>query len=159
MIEPDLSYGRGAPTRPNFVEPAPIQPWRGQTIIEQPADYSQLAPSAPALADVTLRTTYSDRADGFIRATTPLAVVTGLITLVAAVGLFSVPLLSFAALLWLFSGFAVTWLIAYVSHLFISPDGSTWWHTIMLWRIVEREQRFRHERFWTQYYDQQEADE
>jgi membrane protein YdbS with pleckstrin-like domain len=78
---------------------------------------------------------------------------------VAAVGLFSVPLLSFGALLWLFTGFAATWLIAYVSHLFISPDGSTWWHTLMLWRIVEREQKFRHDRFWTQYYDQRETEE
>ena len=159
MIEPDLSYTRGTPKHDNFVAPAQIQPYQVRPIIEQPADYSQLAPSAPAQADIVLRTTYSDRADGFIRATTPLAAVTGLITLVAAVGLFSVPLLSFAALLWLFSGFAVAWLIAYVSHLFISPDGSTWWHTIMLWRIVEREQRFRHERFWTQYYDQRDGDE
>lgn len=145
------------PTGPRFVAPEaaqPIQAYRLPTV-EEP-EYTHLAPHAPAQAEVTLRTTYKDRADGFIRATTPLAVVTGAITLVGAVTLFATPLLSFAALLWFFTGFALVWLVAYLGHLFVSPDGSTWLHTLLLWRVVQREQRFRHERFWTQYYDQQD---
>jgi hypothetical protein len=145
------------PTGPRFVAPEaaqPIQAYRLPTV-EEP-EYTQLAPHAASQAEVLLRTTYKDRADGFIRATTPLAGVTGAITLVGAVTLFATPLLSFAALLWFFTGFALVWLVAYLGHLFVSPDGSTWLHTLMLWRVVQREQRFRHERFWTQYYDQQD---
>lgn len=143
------------PTGPRFVAPEPAQPIRAYQVatVEEP-EYTHLAPHAPAQAEVMLRTNYKDRADGFIRATTPLATVAGVITLVAAVGLFSVPVLSFLALLWFFTGFALVWLAAYLAHLFVSPDGSTWLHTLMLWRVVQREQRFRHERFWTQYYDQ-----
>jgi len=138
----------------NFVapEPATIQPYRA-AIMDDP-EYTHIAPYAPAQAEVMLRTTYKDRADGFIRATTPLAAVAGGITLVAAVGLFSVPVLSALALLWFFTGFALVWLAAYLAHLFISPDGATWLHAWRTWRVVEREQRFRHERYWTQYYDE-----
>lgn len=145
------------PTGPRFVAPEAAQPIQAYRIptVEEP-EYTQLAPHAPAQAEVLLRTTYRDRADGFIRATTPLAVVTGAITLVGAVTLFATPLLSFAALLWFFTGFALVWLVAYLGHLFVSPDGSSWLHTLMLWRVVQREQRFRHERFWTQYHDQQD---
>jgi len=122
------------------------------------AEFSPLAVSSPAQAEVMLRTTYKDRADGFIRAVTPLASVTGAITLVAAVTLFGTPLLSFLALLWFFTGFGLVWLIAYLAHLFVSPDGSTWLHTLMLWRVVQREQQFRHEKFWTTYYDHKDGD-
>lgn len=147
------------PTGPRFVAPEAAQPIRAYKVatVEEP-EYTQLAPHAPAQAEVLLRTTYKDRADGFIRAVTPLAVVAGGVTLVAAVGLFSVPFLSFLALLWFFTGFALVWLVAYLAHLFVSPDGSTWLHTLMLWRVVQREQRFRHERFWTQYSDQRDGE-
>jgi len=150
------------PTRrhsgPRFVAPAqPIQAYR-LPIVEEP-EYTHLAPTAPAQSHIELHTTYKDRADGFIRAVTPLAGVTGILTLVTAVGLFSVPFLSFLAALWFFTGFGLVWLIAYLAHLFLSPDGSTWLHTLMLWRVVQREQRFRHERFWTQYYDQQDTEQ
>ena len=147
------------PTGPRFVAPEAVQPIRAYQLptVDEP-EYTQLAPHAPAQAEVLLRTTYKDRADGFIRAVTPLASVTGAITLVAAVTLFATPLLSFAALLWFFTGFALVWLVAYLAHLFVSPDGSTWLHTLMLWRVVQREQRFRHERFWTQYYDHKDTD-
>lgn len=145
---------------PRFVAPEPTQTVRAYPIatVEEP-EYTHLAPNAPSQAEVLLRTTYRDRADGFTRAVTPLAVVAGAITLVAAVTLLATPLLSFAALLWFFSGFAIVWLVAYLGHLLISPDGSTWLHTVMLWRVVQREQRFRHERFWQQYHDQHRGEQ
>ncbi len=113
------------PSGAHFVAPEPVQPVRVYPTYEE-AEPVHLAPVAPAQAEVMLRTTYKDRSDGFVRAVTPLAAVAGGITLVAAVGLFSVPFLSFLALLWFFSGFGLVWLVAYLAHLFISPDGSTW---------------------------------
>lgn len=142
----------------NFIAPAPREPIRAYPVVAEP-EYSQLAPIAPAQAEVMLRTTYKDRADGFLRATTPLAAVTGVIALIGAVALLGVPFLSFFAALWFFGGFALVWLIAYLAHLIFSPDGSTWWNTWQLWGVVKREQKFRHERFWTQYYDQRDGDE
>ena len=52
----------------------------------------------PAQSLVELRTTYEDRSKGFLWATTPLAVVTGILATVAGVALFSVPLLSWTVL-------------------------------------------------------------
>lgn len=143
------------PAGPRFVEP--IRAYRMPDLPTE-ADYSPLAVPSPAQADVQLRTTYTDRANGFVRAVTPLSMVAGALGLVAGVGLFSVPILSFGALLWFFTWFGLVWLVAWLAHVFVSPDGSTWLHTLMLWRVVQREQRFRHERFWTTYYDHKDRD-
>jgi hypothetical protein len=67
--------------------------------------------------------------------------------LLIGISAFGIPLLSVAALLLALAGFAVTWLIAYVAHTLISPDGTTFAHTILMWGYLRREQKERLRRY------------
>ena len=63
---------------------------------------------------------------------------------IVAVAGFSVPLLSVTALGWFGSLYALTWLIAYVAHVFISAEGAAWLHVVKGWAWLDREQAHRH---------------
>ncbi len=90
---------------------------------------------------------YEDRARGFSIATAPLAAVVGLvIALVAIIG-WQVPIASLATLMLALGGFALVWLIAYIAHTLISPDGTMFSHTILAWGYLRREQRERHRHY------------
>ena len=134
--------------RTTFVHPAP-----------QPAHVPDIAPVtgfdvvSPATANVELRTSYTDRSKGFVWAITPVAAVTGVLSCVAGVALFSVPLLSFAILAWFLVAFCVTWIIGYLIHTAASPDGVLLFSTWQLWRTVQREQTHRHARYWQAHED------
>lgn len=134
--------------RETFVPAAPVQP-----LPAQPAPLEGFNVPSPATSNVELRTSYTDRARGFVWAITPVALVTGVLSCVAGVTLFAVPLLSWAILQVFLAFFCVTWIIGYGLHLLLSPDGALFFNTFMLWRTVQREQEDRHRRYWTQYRD------
>ena len=108
------------------------------------------------LSQIQLRTTYADRSRGFLLSTLPLASVAGLVAVIMGVGLAGVPLLSGAALLCFWLSFAVAYLIAYLGHLFLSPDGAAFLSVFGLYQMAAREQRHRHEAFWARYEDERE---
>ncbi len=141
MSEPDLSYGRGAPTRNNFVEPAPIQPWRGF----QPATPQEVILRAPAEPE-TVAISETDRAIAFNISTMGLAVMVGLGGLLLAVVGWQVPLLSVTALAIFFGFAALIWAGAWLFHALASPDGIGLIGVLLQYRLLRYEQRARHER-------------
>ena len=88
---------------------------------------------------------------GFSLATGPLAGATGLVVLLIGITAFGVPVLSVAALLLALAGFTAAWLVAYVAHTLISPDGATFAHVVLMWGYLRREQRERHKRYQSLY--------
>lgn len=134
-----------------FVAPAP-QPVTIHTP-QLDAMPDTLNVTSPATADVQLRTTYLDRSLGFRTAIMPVAVVTGVLSCVAGVALFSVPILSWVALQTFLAFFCLAWIIGYLAHLLISPDGALFWHTWQLWRTVHSEQKFRQQMYRQRYKD------
>ncbi len=92
---------------------------------------------------------YEDRAKGFTLATAPLAGVAGIVVALVAIIGWQVPIASLATLLLALAGFALVWLIAYVAHTLISPDGTMFAHTILAWGYLRHEQRERHKRYRT----------
>jgi predicted ferric reductase len=78
--------------------------------------------------------------------TTPLATVAGVLALVAGVGLAGVPLLSWSALLWFWTSFALVWLASFALHTFTGADGIALVHTLQMWRYLRTEQRARLDR-------------
>jgi hypothetical protein len=103
-------------------------------------------PTAPITAPMPY-SGHVDRAKGFSIATAPLAGVTGFIVLLIGISAFGVPLLSVGALLLALGGFALTWLIAYGLHTFVSADGALFIHTIFAWGYLKREQTERIRRY------------
>lgn len=98
---------------------------------------------------------YRNRAEGFRIAMLPVAVVAGVLAVVAAVGLAGVPFLSFATLLWFFTAFCLTWLIGFGMHQWISPDGTALTAVLLHYRLLRAEQRARLDRLaaWEDYND------
>ena len=128
-------------TASNFVSPAP-RPSRPVEIIEVPQDL----PSAPTPV-LMPQAGYEDRARGFGLATAPLAGVTGLVAALVGILGWQVPIASLATLLLALGGFALTWLLAYLAHVLISPDGSLFVHVLATWAYLRREQAERHRRY------------
>lgn len=110
------------------------------------AEVMRELPSAPISAPMPY-SSHIDRATGFTVATVPLAGATGIVVLLIGITAFGVPVLSVAALLLALGGFALTWLIAYVAHVFVSPDGALVIHTVMGWRYLRTEQAERIKRY------------
>jgi hypothetical protein len=103
-------------------------------------------PSAPISAPMPY-SGHVDRAKGFSLATAPLAGVAGFIVLLIGISAFGVPLLSVGALLLALGGFALTWLIAYGLHTFVSADGALFLHVILAWRYLFLEGKERRKRY------------
>jgi len=143
--QPEYTPVTSLARRETFVPAAPVQPL--------PAPLDGFNVPSPAQAMVELRTSYTDRAKGFVWAITPVAIITGVLSCVAGVALFSVPLLSWTILQVFLAFFCVTWIIGYGLHLLMSPDGALVLNTVFLWRTVQREQEDRHRRYWTAYQD------
>jgi hypothetical protein len=121
----------------------PALPQRGPARVVEVEPSQILPPSEP----VRITTGYTDRARGFSLATAPLAASVGLVAaLVGILGL-QVPIASLTALLLALGGFCVTWLLAYLAHVLISPDGAVFFQVWAGWRYLRREQRERHRRY------------
>ena len=89
---------------------------------------------------------YRNRAEGFRVAMTPVAIVAGVLAVTAAVGLAGVPFLSFATMLWFFTAFCVTWLVGFVLHTWVSPDGTALTMVLLHYRLLRNEQDARLDR-------------
>jgi hypothetical protein len=90
---------------------------------------------------------YQDRARGFSIATAPLAGVAGLVAALVGIIGWSVPIASLATLLLALGGFVFVWLLAYLAYVFVSPDGTMFVHTLLMWRHLGREQKERFKRY------------
>lgn len=90
-----------------------------------------------------LATSHVDRAKGFSIVSIPLAAGVGFGGLLLAVGVFSVPIFSMAALLTLFLAFLGTWLAAFLWYQSASPDGIGLWTVLLHYRLLSREQKAR----------------
>ncbi len=125
--------------RDNFVKAAPVrkvgkvQVLPPEPVAVQPASLTQGAVSGSHL----------DRAKSFNLVALPLAGGVGVGSLIVGLVGFSVPIMSVAALAWLWSGFLLTWLIAWGLHLLFSADGVSLLHTVNQWDYLKREQRER----------------
>lgn len=124
----------------NFVAPAPNP--RVEIIEVTPAQLP-----APPQTVLLPTANYTDRARGFSLSTAPLAGATGFVVLLIGIIAFGVPALSVAALLLALAGFTAAWLIAYIAHTVVSPDGTMFAHTILAWRYLRAEQQERHRRY------------
>lgn len=134
---------------PAFVDPGPKQlPARVEVLppVEAPpAPTPPLPGGASSRAESRTTGSYTDRALGFALVVTVLGVALGSLGVVIAVAAWGVPWLSVPALAWFGSLFAATWLVAYVVHVLISPEGAAWIHVLRGWRWIDEEQRHRHE--------------
>lgn len=90
---------------------------------------------------------YEDRARGFSLATAPLACVAGLVAALVGIIGWQVPFASLVTLLLALGGFALVWLLAFVAHMIISPDGAMFFHTILAWAYLRDEAKERHRRY------------
>lgn len=141
----DLDTGPAvAPRRQTFVPAAPIVV-RPKVEILPPLQH-ELQAAQPVTTVQELTTSHQDRARAFNLVSIPLAATLGFVALLAAVGLAGVPLLSWAALLWLFTVFAFVWAVAWVVYVFVSPDGGTVLQIVLGYKLLAREQRERHAR-------------
>jgi hypothetical protein len=123
----------------NFVAPSP----------KPRIEIVEVERNLPAAPQTVLlpQANYTDRSRGFTIATGPLAAATGFVVLLIGITAFGVPILSVAALLLALAGFTVAWLIAYVAHTLVSPDGTMFAHTLLAWRFLRAEQKERHRRY------------
>jgi hypothetical protein len=90
---------------------------------------------------------YEDRAKGFGLATAPLSIVAGFVAALVGIIGWQVPIASLVTLLLALAGFALVWLVAYLGHVFISPDGALFLHTLLMWGYLRREQAERFRRY------------
>lgn len=92
--------------------------------------------------------TYTDRAKGFSLATWQLSTVTGVAVATVAAQVTSGPSLGFFALMaWFMGGYFAVWLVSYVLHIFVSPEGTELFRAVGEYRIVREEQKERHRRY------------
>ena len=106
----------------------------------------QVSTPMPVQTKQVLAGDYKNRAEGFRVAMLPVAIVAGVLSTVAAVALFSVPLLSGAVLAWFLTAFCVTWLIGFALHTWVSPDGTALTMTILHYKLLRNEQDARLDR-------------
>lgn len=108
-----------------------------------PAQLPQLPMNAGS--QVALKTTYTDRAWGFLLKSVPmwLAFVVG--SVLIAYFWRDVPLISATMIGYMFTGAIISWLISWVLDMAISPDGTTIIQSLLAFRIVAREQQHRHD--------------
>ena len=144
MIEPDgYGRGRGAPTRPNFVSPAPFVSGGRHPIA--PAEPQEVILRAPVEPE-TVAISEVDRAVAFNISTAGLAAIVGAGGLFLAVVGWKVPLLSVTALAIFFGLAALIWLFAWLFHSLASPDGIGLLGVLLQYRLLRHEQRARLDR-------------
>ena len=128
--------------------------------VRKPVQVQVLPPEAPmvqpaSMAESQVHGSYQDRARGFNLVALPLAGGVGVGSLIVGLVGFSIPFFSLAALTWLWSGFLLTWLAAWITHLLFSADGVSLLHTVGLWRYLQREQAERW-RFYNRQFDRED---
>jgi hypothetical protein len=124
-----------------FVAPLPEPKTRVEIV-----EVERELPAAPTTV-LMPKAGYEDRAKGFSIATAPLAGVAGLVAALVGILGWQVPIASLATLLLALAGFALVWLIAYIAHVLISPDGTMFAYTLLAWLFLRAEQKERHRRY------------
>lgn len=109
-----------------------------------PAQLPQMPQNAGS--QVVLKTTYADRATGFLIGSVPMWL--AFIVAAALIAYFfrDVPLFSVSMVGWMFTGAILSWVVSWLVHTMISPDGTTIIQSLLAYRVVRREQDYRHER-------------
>lgn len=128
----------------NYV-PALRDPAPPKTVYVDPTDLTVLPPAAQVQTEI--RTSHVDRAKGFQIVSVPIAVAFGVGALVLAVVGWSIPAMSLIGLAVFWVAFLFWWLMAWVIHNVVSPDGIALIHTLMGWAYLRRDQRERHKRY------------
>lgn len=128
----------------NFVAPA-SQPVVSAPPVWAPTQPHELQAAHSVAQVVTVATSHVDRARGFAIVTASLSVVVGVFAVVAAVTLFSKPLVAAVVLSWFFSAFVGVWLVSAIIYYATSPDGIALLQVATGFRLIRREQDFRHE--------------
>ncbi len=131
---------------PRDDQPQPRRPALQGDVL--PPEHQVNAPM-PVRTAATVTGDYKNRAEGFRIAMLPVAIVAGVLAVTAAVGLAGVPFLSFTALLWFFTAFCLTWLIGFVLHTWVSPDGTALTMVLLHYRLLRAEQAARLDRMAT----------
>lgn len=108
-----------------------------------PAQLPQVQMNAGS--QVVLKTTYVDRSKGFLIGSTPmwLAFITG--SALIAYFLRDVPLMSAAMIGYMFTGAIFAWIVSWLIHTLVSPDGTTIIQSFWAYRVVRKEQEHRHQ--------------
>lgn len=144
MTHDSTTHRRVKTPQKTFANYVPALPIDAPRIIE--VEYTRQLPAAPATV-LMPHASYEDRARGFSRATAPLAGVAGFVVALVGVIGWQVPFASLMTLLLALAGFALVWLIAYVAHAVVSPDGAAFFHVILAWAYLRREQNERFQRY------------
>lgn len=128
----------------NYVPPA-RSPQQVQVL--PPVQSTALSLDVPlsAVQTVEFRTSHVDRANGFIRVVGVLAGVASLLAVLVAVLGFNTPWFSISALVIFFTVFTLAWLWAWLYTLRISPEGISYSESKSKWKVIELEQKFRHD--------------
>lgn len=130
----DPGVSQGGTWVPNIVKDnMPTAPLHSE--IEHSID---VVPNAQAKID--FRTSAVDRARGFLIASVPLYAAFALGVLVVAIALWSVPVLSFSALMVFWLSFTGAWLTGYAYTLMVSAEGIAWFEARAKWAILREEQ-------------------
>jgi hypothetical protein len=94
---------------------------------------------------VTMATTHEDRARGFLLASLPVSGLVGVMAVIAAVTLFRQPLTFAVVLTWFFTVGVGVLGLTFCVYLVTSPDGQAILHQLFGFRLLRKEQDFRHD--------------
>ena len=136
----------------NYVPAMPSQ--RAQLPAQTTTSYQIDAHPSSQLGSIT-HTSATDRANGYLKVQTPLAVIMGVLVLAVVKSLAGMPLLSFAAFLTFWVSFAVVWLVGWGITLLLSAEGVAFYESKRKWDTVQNEQSER----WAHYNRQYEQSE
>lgn len=128
--------------RDTFVPPAPPAPVRHELAPVQP---HELVAAPNIIHQVTMTTTHQDRARGFLLASLPVSGLVGLMAVIAAVTLFGQPLTLAVVLTWFFTVGVGVLGLTFGVYLVTSPDGQAIIHQVLGFRLLRKEQDFRHD--------------
>jgi hypothetical protein len=138
-------------TARNFVRPAEIvhQPQRQAPVLPESSSTLYAIEAKPvAEQHMTVTTSATDRAIGYLLETLPLYACFGLGVTLISVYFWHVPLLSITALIIYWLTFVCAWLVSYIVHKFLSVEGVAFYEASQKWKVIKREQEKR----W-QYYE------
>ena len=137
-------HTRGYDLVPLDGNPRELRVVRGEVVEEYEPLHLPSRPGRPG-ATAHVEGSYTDRAKGFSISTWQLSAVTGLGAWIVA-GLSGAPMFALAGLAWLFGGFFVVWLLAYLAHVLVSPEGAELFRAAGEYRLLREEQKERHRR-------------
>lgn len=141
MTEADREeLGLSRPGRNTFV-PAPQNTMPTLPAQASTAHIIDVQPSATQHVEV--RTSFTDRATGFLIFNVPLFVVLGVLTAAVVIQLGDYPVLSFAAFITFWLTFAVCWLASFIHTLNMSAEGVARYEAKRKWDVIAREQAER----------------